>query len=102
MLDVFFIALLQAAAGPPAEPAEPAPVEQQEPQTQAEPAAPTSENERNRRRCRYETVTGSRMGATVCRSRTEEQELENEGRVLLRNAMRMWDNQSSSGGGNGN
>jgi hypothetical protein len=102
MLDVLFVALFQAAVGPPAEPAEPGPVEQQEPQTQAEPDTPTSQNERNRRRCRYETVTGSRMGATVCLSQNEEQELENEGRVLLQNAMRMWDNQSSGGAGPGN
>lgn len=94
MLDALFVLLAQVAAGAPAEPAQPA-------ARQTEQAAQeTAQNDdRNHRRCRVETVTGSRMGARVCRSRAEEEAQSAEGRRVLENAMRMWDNQSSASGG---
>jgi hypothetical protein len=100
MMDVLFVLVLQAAGGEPAEPAQPpapAQVEETAPAQTAE-----SQNERHRLRCRMETLTGSRMGTRVCRTQAEQDAQSNEGRRLLENAMRMWDNQSStSGGSNG-
>ncbi len=98
MLDVLFVILAQAAAGPPAEPAHQTPPVQEEHTAPAAPTA-TSEDDRNRRRCRIEPTIGSRMGRQVCLSQAEEQALEREGRALLERSMRMFDNQSTTSGG---
>jgi hypothetical protein len=96
MMDVMFVLLFQATGGEPAQPAEqPAPEQVEEP-APAQTAEP--EDARHRLRCRMETLTGSRMGTRVCRTRAEQDAQATEGRRLLENAMRMWDNQSSPGG----
>jgi hypothetical protein len=96
MIDALFALVLQAAAGDPAEPAQtPAPAQTEE-TASAQPAQ--AQDERHRLRCRMETLTGSRMGTRVCRTRAEQDAQSSEGRRVLENAMRMWDNQSSPGG----
>ena len=97
MIDALFVLLMQAAGGEPAEAAQqPAPA-QTETTAPAQPAE--AQDERNRLRCRMETLTGSRMGTRVCRTRAEQDRQSAEGRRLLENSMRMWDNQSSTTGG---
>lgn len=98
MLELLFIAFYQVAAGAPADPAPPP---QSQPVTQVTSSSGTqasAENDRNRRRCRVQAVTGSRLGSQVCLSQAEEDMLAEEGRNLVNDAMRMWDNQSSPGG----
>jgi hypothetical protein len=97
MIDALFVLLLQAAGGEPAEPAQPAAPAQTEETAPAQAAEP--QNERHRLRCRMETLTGSRMGTRVCRTRAEQDAQSAEGRRLLENSMRMWDNQSTGSGG---
>jgi hypothetical protein len=103
MLELIFIALYQAAAGAPAETADQSTPTQ--PVTTIASSAQT-ELERSRqrvrdqhtRRCRFETTTGSRLGARVCMTQAEREQLEEAGRNLLTDSMRMWDNQSGPGG----
>jgi hypothetical protein len=94
MIELLFVAMYQAAAGEPVE------AVQQQPATQEQIASEeqSARRERNRRRCRVDQVTGSRLGARVCNSDAEREALSQEGRDLLQDAMRMWDNQSSGGG----
>lgn len=91
MLDALFVTLMQAAMGQPAEApqAEQPVAEQAQEATQEAPGAERV-RERNRRRCRVENVTGSRLGARVCQSQSEEEMLEREGRGFLEDHMRMW------------
>jgi hypothetical protein len=66
MLDLLLVALVQAAAGEPAQtpPSTPAQTESQA------PVADTAEETRERRRCRSRQVTGTRLQTLVtCRTR---------------------------------
>ena len=91
MLELLFISVYQTAAGAPADPP-------QQPQTeQSAEATESSEGlerirERARRRCRVETVTGSRLGSRVCLSQAEGEALETEARDFLTDHMRIPDN----------
>ena len=94
MLDLLFVALMQAAAGDPAvaDPQATAPAAQ----TEAAPAVQTASEQvdsGNVRRCRVETYTGSRLGARVCATARERQERENDTREFLRRAQTLHDNQ---------
>jgi hypothetical protein len=91
MLGALMIFVGQVAAGAPADPPAAAPPPQQ--QEAADDADPARANA-NRRRCRTETITGSRMGARVCLSEAELAAQEREARQLLENSMRMPDNRS--------
>lgn len=94
MLELLFIAAYQATAGDPAAPT-PQPPATQEQQTAEQQSAA---DERRQRRCRIQAVTGSRLGSRVCHSQSEYESLTDEARDMLRDSMRMWDNQSSPGG----
>lgn len=95
MIEVLFVALMQAAAGPPAEvPQEPATTEQTSEESVTVDPGLARVAERNRRRCRVDNITGSRLGARVCNSDAEREGLTREARQQLENAMRMWDDQS--------
>jgi hypothetical protein len=79
MIDLLFIALFQAAAGPP-EPAatEPAPAEQTAAEPAQEEAASNGQTDQ-RRRCRAREVTGTRLSSVMtCRSgpRSGQQDLD--------------------------
>lgn len=96
MIEILLSALLQTAAGAPADPpAEQAPV------AAAQAEAGAQEVDRNVRRCRAQTATGSRLRSRVCLSAAEEAALEQEAEDLLRDASRMWDNQSGTIDGGG-
>jgi hypothetical protein len=60
MLDLVFVALVQAAAGTPATPAE-------DPQTESVQVTTDQPQEQPRRVCRRVRETGSRLGVRVCR-----------------------------------
>jgi hypothetical protein len=96
LIELVFMAVLQAAAGEPAQPAQQQPAAAQEQPVAEETAA----EERRRRRCRVDTVTGSRLAARVRNSQAERESLSQEGRDMLQDSMRMWDNQSGTVGGN--
>lgn len=89
MLELIFIALYQATTVAPAEPPEQPRTEQTAPATAT--SQPDQTEERNRRRCRTESVTGSRLGARVCLSRAEREMLSQEARDLLTDHMRIAD-----------
>jgi hypothetical protein len=90
MLDLLFVALYQTVAGAPAE--QPPQTEPQENvQASGEQAGLNRIRDRNTRRCRVEAVTGSRLGARVCLSQAEHEELSQEARDLLTDHMRIAD-----------
>ena len=95
MLELLFIMAFQAATGDPAEPAQQPQATQEQSANQQQAAAP---DDRHVRRCRTQAVTGSRLGSRVCHSQAEDDALTEEARDMLRDSMRMWDNQSSPGG----
>lgn len=95
MMSLIFVALMQAAAGEPAPaPQETSPAPVTEPAAPAAAPADTQErSDRHRRRCRVQTVTGSRLGARVCLSPAEEEELERAAEEMLNDIQRLYDNQ---------
>lgn len=68
MMDLLFVALVQAAGGSPTN------VIQVSPPAHVEPDSVTQRRSRHALRCRTRTVTGSRMGTRVCMTAAEEEE----------------------------
>lgn len=86
MLEVLFVALFQAAAGPAAEPAEAAPAAQSTP-ADAAAAAPAEEP----RRCRMVRREGSNLRVRVCTTASEDEAMHDATSGMMR------DVQSQSG-----
>ncbi len=77
MLEIIFVSLLQVAAG---EPAETATTPEATPAQGEVTAEEARRRERNMRRCRRETVVGSRLPARVCNSDADMEMLGREAR----------------------
>jgi len=87
MIDLIFVALLQAAAGDPAQPSQeqtsaPAATSQ----AAAEQTPPSDDGEV---RCRREAITGTRLTQRVCRTAAEQQRIEDESRDMLQRQQQM-------------
>ncbi len=77
MIEIIFVSLFQVAAGEPADPATNAEATPAQGEVSAEEA---HRRERRMRRCRRETVVGSRLPARVCNSDADMEMLEREAR----------------------
>lgn len=85
MIDLIFVALLQAAAGDPAQPAE---------QQQNAPPAATAQTTvqtpaEEQVICRREQITGTRLTQRVCMTAAERQRIEDETRDMLQRQQQM-------------
>lgn len=87
MLEILFVALFQAAAGPATEPVEAAPAAHAAPADAAPAAAPAEEP----RRCRMERREGSNLRVRVCTTASEDQAMHDATSGVMR------DVQSQSG-----
>jgi hypothetical protein len=94
MIDLIFVALLQAAAGDPAQPAE-----QQEgaapPAATAQQTTTQTPAEDGGVICRREQITGTRLTQRVCRTAAERQALEDESRDMLQRQQQMMPRQGN-------
>ena len=85
MIDLIFVALMQAAAGdpttPPATAAQTAPAQQTTQQTGAQA-------DRHALRCHREPIIGTRISRRVCLSDAERQQIENDSREQLQQMQR--------------
>jgi hypothetical protein len=90
MLDLVFIALLQAVAGDPAAPADPAqaapPATTEQPADQtSEPAADADEGQ-DEVRCRREPVVGTRLSRRICTTAAQDQAMREDARNMVNRA----------------
>jgi hypothetical protein len=82
MFDLILVALLQAAAGDPAQPAETAPQTSEAPAVQAEApqqATPAEEEVH----CRREPIVGTRLSQRVCTTAAQDAALREEARQMI-------------------
>ena len=87
MIDLLFIALMQAAAGAPTTPA----ADQPQQQTQQQPQqvlTGTNRPDGQVLRCRREPVLGTRLTRRVCMTDQERQQIENDSREQLQHMQR--------------
>jgi hypothetical protein len=92
MLGFIVVVLSQAALGPPAAPPEEPVAEQATSQTTRTAEEQSEFERRHTRRCRVETTTGSRLGARVCMTQAQREELETDTREFLRDHQSIGDN----------
>ncbi len=100
MIDLLFVALLQAAAGDPVAPAnDPATTQEETASTTAEETS--EEPRRPRIMCRSPSPTGSRLGSRVqscVRSEEEEERISRDRREMEDMTGRAWTNNSGAAG----
>jgi hypothetical protein len=84
MIDLIFVALFQAAAGP-AEPANTQP-EPAATQSAGQSTAQAQTEQQPHERCRREIITGTRLTQRVCTTANQDQELADDSRDMLQRA----------------
>jgi hypothetical protein len=87
MLDLIFVALLQAAAGDPAVPADtPTAAQTEETPTEQVTVQQPAPAEDERVRCRREPVVGTRLSRRICTTAAQDRALADDARDMVNRA----------------